>query len=232
MRIKLPGSKRLKVIILIICSIIAVSILVKEGINNRREKQIINERIEAQKQEDKEKAKEIQKKAEKQKENKQEELDSKAGKADALFYSRKYDDAIKLAEEVINEDEKNYKAYNVLGITKIFKYRNLDGMKDIDKSLDIKNDYGYAMFNKGLGYELLGYFDEAIKWYKKDLEIEEYSWSYYGIASIYGRRNDAASTVKYLKKAIELNPSAKETAKDEHDFDPVRNDKRFIELLQ
>ncbi len=45
-------------------------------------------------------------------------------------------------------------------------------MKNIDKSLDIKPDYGYARFNKALAYELYERFDEALKWYDKALDIE------------------------------------------------------------
>lgn len=231
MRIKLPGSRKIKSAALAVCAVIAVAVIVTAGINNKKEKQIMQTKIEQQQKEEKEAQEKIKKEIAEKK--KKQQFDQKAGQADALFYARKYDDAIKLAEEVIKEDPDNYIAYNVLGITKIFKSRTLDeGMKDLDKSLELKNDYGYAMFNKGLGYELLGHFDEAIEWYSKDLAIEKYVWSYYGIASIYGRRGDVENTVKYFKKAIEVDPKVKETAKDEHDFDPVRGDERFSSLLK
>lgn len=232
MRIKLPGNRKIKAIALAVCTIAAAAVIVTAGINNKKEKQILQTKIEEQHKEEKAAQEKIKKEDEAEK-KKQQEYDQKAGKADALFYARKYDDALKLAEEVISEDPDNYIAYNVLGITKIFKTRSLDeGMKDIDKALELKSDYGYAMFNKGLGYELLGHYDEAIEWYNKDLAIEKYVWSYYGIASIYGRRGDVENTVKYFKMAIEVNPVVKDTAKDEADFDPVRGDERFSSLLK
>ena len=89
----------------------------------------------------------------------------------------------------------------------------MEAMSDIDKSLSINPDYGYGRFNKALTYELYGKFDEALEWYNKALEIEDYVWTYYGIASIYGRRGDVYNAVEYLKKAIEINSAVKEEAK-------------------
>ena len=133
MRIKLPGSRKIKSAALAVCAVIAVAVIVTAGINNKKEKQIMQTKIEQQQKEEKEAQEKIKKEIAEKK--KKQQFDQKAGQADALFYARKYDDAIKLAEEVIKEDPDNYIAYNVLGITKIFKSRTLDeGMKDLDKS--------------------------------------------------------------------------------------------------
>ncbi|WP_415875492.1 tetratricopeptide repeat protein [Clostridium sp.] len=105
-------------------------------------------------------------------------------------------------------------------------------MKNIDKALNINPNYGYGRFNKALAYELYGHYDEALSWYDKALEVEKYVWSYYGKASIYGRRGDVANTVKYLKIAIDMQESVKEEAKKEKDFDNVRNSKEFMELVK
>ena len=67
----------------------------------------------------------------------------------------------------------------------------------------------------------------ALKWYNKALEVEEYVWTYYGISSIYGRRGDIDNTMKYLNKAIEMDASVKEVAKEEEDFDPVKDFEAF-----
>ncbi|SJT83751.1 Uncharacterised protein [Clostridioides difficile] len=68
-------------------------------------------------------------------------------------------------------------------------------------------------------------------WYNKNLEIENYIWTYYGIASIYGRRGDVQNTVKYLSKAIEIDEVVKKEARDEADFNPVRDSKEFKDLI-
>nr|WP_281418717.1 hypothetical protein [Clostridium frigoris] len=104
-------------------------------------------------------------------------------------------------------------------------------MQQIDNSLKLKPNYGYARFNKALAYELFGYYTKAITWYKKDLEVEKFEWSYYGIASIYGRKGDINNTVKYLKLGIAINPNIKNEAKNEKDFDNVKKYKQFKQLI-
>ncbi|MBD5588845.1 tetratricopeptide repeat protein [Clostridium botulinum] len=160
------------------------------------------------------------------------ELEEKCEKGKKLFFDKKYDEAIKVQNEVIKEDSNFYKAYNIKGIALCYSGNFEEGMKNIDKSLDIKPDYGYGRFNKALAYELYERFDEALKWYDKALDIEKYEWSYYGKASIYGRRGDVKNTVEYLKKAIEISPGVKEEAKNEEDFQPVKNSEEFKALIK
>ena len=107
-----------------------------------------------------------------------------------------------------------------------------EGMKNIDEALKLNPDFGYARFNKALAYELYGKYDEALYWYDKDLEIEKYVWSYYGKASIYGRRGDVSNTVKFLKMAVDISPDIKSIARDEKDFDPVKNSREFQEVIK
>ncbi|EPY2271962.1 tetratricopeptide repeat protein [Clostridium sporogenes] len=160
------------------------------------------------------------------------ELEEKCEKGKKLFFDKKYDEAIKVQDEVIKEDSNFYKAYNIKGIALCYSGNFEEGMKNIDKSLDINPDYGYARFNKALAYELYDRFDEALKCYDKALDIEKYEWSYYGKASIYGRRGDVKNTVECLKKAIEISPGVKEEAKHEEDFEPVKNSEEFKALIK
>lgn len=167
---------------------------------------------------------------EKDKENKElEEIYEKAYKA---FFDNKYTESINLANEVIKKDDKHYKSYNIKGIALAYNGSFEEGMKNIDKALEISPSYGYARFNKALTYELYDKYDEALKWYDKNLEVENYIWSYYGKASIYGRKGDVKNTVKYLKIAIEMDKVVKEEARTERDFDNVRQSKEFQELIK
>ncbi|MCR1934476.1 tetratricopeptide repeat protein [Clostridium tepidum] len=159
-------------------------------------------------------------------------LEDKCEEGKKLFFDKKYDEAIKIENEVIKEDINFYKAYNIKGIALCYSGNFEEGMKNIDKALDIKPDYGYARFNKALAYELYEKFDEALKWYDRSLDIEKYEWSYYGKASIYGRRGDVKNTVECLKKAIEISPGVKEEAKHEADFDPVKDSDEFKALIK
>ncbi|NFT06446.1 MULTISPECIES: hypothetical protein [Clostridium] len=231
--IKLPGSKKLKLKILIILLAITLLILVFEGINNRKKNDITNkENIKNAEFIDgnnvnlnKEIKKDENNKIENEKEYKL------CNEAYTLFFSGEYDKSIEKSNEIISEFPNNAKGYNIRGIAKSYNESFEAGMKDIDKALEIEPQYGYAVFNKALTYELYGKLDEALLWYNKNLEIENYIWTYYGIASIYGRRGDVQNTVKYLSKAIEIDEVVKKEARDEADFNPVRDSKEFKDLI-
>lgn len=251
-RIKLPGKENNKKIILIFLVIIAIGILSYESWTNTISKNIKNEN-KSQKDivkpmdteesyiknitntdtekvgEDNSKTNNTDEKIkisgkEKNYSAKENELYNDAYE---LFFSHKYANAISKADTIIREFPNNAMAYNIRGIAKAYNGDYHGGMKDIDISLSIDENYGYARFNKALTYELYENMDEALKWYNKALEVEDYVWSYYGIASIYGRRGDVANTMTYLNKAIQMDSAVKEEAKTERDFNPVNNSEEF-----
>lgn len=234
-RINLPGNKKVKMVILLVLILIAVGVLVSQRIENKKlikEQQEIKEQVEKEEKEKQEKIqREEEEKLAKQKEEEQ-KLEEKVQKAKDEFFSNNYQKAIDIATEVINENPQMYSAYNIRGITKAYNNDFEGGMKDIDKALEIKPDFGYARFNKALTYELYEKFEEALVWYDKALEVEQGAWTYYGIASIYGRRGDVDNTVLYLSKAIEVDSVVIEHAKTEHDFNPVRNSEKFNEIIK
>ncbi|WP_243108706.1 tetratricopeptide repeat protein [Clostridium rectalis] len=217
---KLPVKT--KVIIFICLSVIGIYSILRNEINNKNKYNLPNTSMKSVEEDKKDNI-------EDKKIKKLDDIYSKAYKA---FFDNKYNEAIKYAQESIKIDNNFYKGYNIKGIAMCFNGDFDEGMKNIDKSLSIKPDYGYARFNKALAYELYEKFDEALKWYDKNLEIENYIWSYYGKASIYGRRGDAVNAVKYLKTAINMDKTVKEEAKKEKDFDPIRQNKAFQELIK
>ncbi|MEY8764501.1 MULTISPECIES: tetratricopeptide repeat protein [Clostridium] len=166
------------------------------------------------------------------KNNRSDKLESEYKIAQNFFSNKEYSKTIDKANEIISQDDKYYKAYNIKGIALCYSSNYEEGMKNIDEALKLNPDFGYARFNKALAYELYGKYDEALYWYDKDLEIEKYVWSYYGKASIYGRREDVSNTVKFLKMAVDISPDIKSIARDEKDFDPVKNSREFQEVIK
>lgn len=153
-----------------------------------------------------------------------------------------YQKAISLEDQVIQEDPAYFEAYAVKGIALCYygyfdggnmKTKDFDeGMQNIDRALALKPDYTLALFNKSLAYELYANYDPALYWYDRTIAIDPKSvWSYYGKAAIYGRRGDVPDTVKYLKQAIDLNPEVKKYARQEEDFNNVKNSPEFQNLV-
>ncbi len=163
---------------------------------------------------------------------KQQALEAKWGNGYTSYNSRNYADCIAAMNYIISQDDKFYKAYTIKGIALCFSSRDKydEGMKNLDKALEIKSNYGYGIYNKALALELYGHYNDAIATYKKALSIEKFVWSYYGIASIYGRYGDVNNSVSYLKSAINssANPQGvKDCAKKEPDFNNVKNSQAF-----
>lgn len=250
-RIKLPGKEKNKKIILIVLVIAAIGILSHEAWTNTTSRNIKDEN-KAQKEMVKPMntgESYINNKSNTEEEtgddnskinNTDEKINVKGNEkkysarenelyddAYGLFFSHEYANAISKADALISEFPGNAMGYNIRGIAKAYNGDYDEGMKDIDTSLNIDKNHGYARFNKALTYELYENMDEALKWYNKALEVEDYVWSYYGIASIYGRRGDVANTMTYLNKAIQMDSGVKEVAKTEHDFDRVKSSKEF-----
>lgn len=229
---KLPGNLKTKKIILAVLVLISIVVVIQFAVENRKTDVKEDSTIEEQVTENK------------NSEDKVEIHDQTVSEEDSLykeaydtFFQGDYDGAVKKADEVISKYPESYKAYNIRGIAKAFAGNFQDGMDDIDRSLEIDSNYGYARYNKALNYELYGYYNEALIWYDKALDIEQYMWSYYGIASIYGRRGDVSNTVKYLEEAVKAEgaedgkSAIKEEAKTEGDFDPVRSNKEFQNFI-
>ena len=154
------------------------------------------------------------------------------------FFSGNYTSAINKANAIIKKYPQSYRGYNILGIAEAYNGNFQDGVNNINKSLSIKPDYGYGLFNKALSYELFGYYDQALAFYDQALKVEQYLWSYYGKASIYGRRGDIQNVSVNLNLAFSLakddeeKSQVKKEAKNEADFDPVKNTKEFQNLVK
>ncbi|AJA49688.1 TPR repeat-containing protein [Clostridium pasteurianum DSM 525 = ATCC 6013] len=222
---------KIKLIVLIVFCIIGIGILVYNGKINYKNKYIVNKNINSVREESKNK----EDKNKKQLDAKRKELDDLCEQGYNDFEAKKYAEAIEKENQVLTQDPDNYRAYTIKGIaicySKLTSENYKEGIKEIDKALEIKSDYGYALFNKALAFELYGYYDEALIWYDKDLAVENRVWSYYGKASIYGRRGDVTNTVKNLKIAIDMQNNIKDVAKEETDFDNVRDSYEFKQLV-
>lgn len=147
------------------------------------------------------------------------------------YNSYNYTNCIKIQDQVIAQDSNFYKAYTYKGIAQCFLGNYDEGLANLNKALQINSNYDMGRYNKALGLELKGQYDDAINEYTQALQLKQYVWSYYGIASIYGRRGDINNVVKYLTTAINMDSAVKQCAKDEKDFNNVRKYDAFQKLI-
>lgn len=149
-----------------------------------------------------------------------------------LYYQRQFPESLVLFNQALAIDAQCYEALNAKGATLAFQGHYDQGLTLIQQALDLNPLFVYGHFNQGLANELASRWDPAIAAYQQALQLDNRdTWSYYGIASIYGRLGKIDKVLEYLRPAIALNPDVKEVAREERDFAPVRNDPRFQTLV-
>jgi tetratricopeptide (TPR) repeat protein len=87
------------------------------------------------------------------------------------------------------------------------------------------SEKGHAKFNRGK-------HDQAVQDYNRAIELNpNQAVSYYNRARVYSRQERHEQALQDLRKAIQINPDFKNTAKTDHDFDRMRKEPKFINLI-
>jgi tetratricopeptide (TPR) repeat protein len=88
-------------------------------------------------------------------------------------------------------------------------------------------------FFLGISYKQTKEYDEAIKYFKRQLEnAPEEPSPYYNIACVYAEQGKTREAIASLKKAVEAHPEFQEQARNDGDFDKIRNTKEFMALIK
>uniref|UniRef100_UPI001EF9FC05 TPR end-of-group domain-containing protein n=1 Tax=Crocosphaera watsonii TaxID=263511 RepID=UPI001EF9FC05 len=108
-----------------------------------------------------------------------------------------------------------------------------DAIASYDNALEFKPDDHQAWYNRGVALGNIGRFDDAIASYDKALEIKPDDPSvYYNKACAYALQNKIQLAIENLQQAINLDVKYKDMAKTNTDFDSIRDNEQFQELLQ
>lgn len=152
-----------------------------------------------------------------------------------------YDKAIAAYNKALVVDQNNYKALSGKGIALAMRGNSTGSTKDvadgiglIKGALKIAPDYVPTFYDLALAYKIGHHYDESIQWFKKVIDKEpDNTWSYYGIATIYGDKGQAKDAVLYLRKAITLDSkNVKDAARTQSHFDSIRDDPEFKALVE
>lgn len=156
------------------------------------------------------------------------------------FYQQfQYDQAISLYDQALAKDQKNYKALSGKGIALAMRGNGANpkevrqGISLIRQALELKPDYVPSFYDLALALKIDKQYDESITWFQKVIDSEpDNTWSYYGIATIYGDQGNAEKAVLYLKKAAAIDKeNVKEAARSQSHFDRIRNTRAFQDFM-
>ena len=164
-----------------------------------------------------------------------------AQKGQQAYEAFQYDAAIAYYDRALAEDDRNDEALAGKGIALAMRGNETGSQQDKDEaltlikeSLALNADNTAAFYDLALAYKINGQYEEAERWFKMVIEKEpDKTWSYYGIATIYGDLGKADAAVFYLEKAITYGGDAvKDAARSQHHFDAVRSNAAFRELIR
>lgn len=105
--------------------------------------------------------------------------------------------------------------------------------KAFEKSIFINTNFLDARNNLGNVYIKSGKTDKALFEFEKIVKINpNYPTAYYNIACVYSLKKDKYKALKFLEQSIKMDKSLKEVAKNDSDFDNIKNESKFKELIK
>ena len=107
--------------------------------------------------------------------------------------------------------------------------RICDREEAVQKKQSVSTDQLYAL---GVLEHNKSNYDEAISYFLQSLgQHPDADYIYYSLAASMALKGDAAGSLQYLRKAIELNEDSRVYAKNDPDFSALQGDSRFADLV-
>jgi len=145
----------------------------------------------------------------------------------------RYEEAISSYDKAVEFKPDLHEAWNNRGysLRKLGRYE--EAISSYDKAVEFKPDYHDAWNNRGYSLGNLGRYEEAISSYDKAVEFKpDYHEAWNNKACSYALQGNIEQAIESLKTAINLHPKVREWAKTDSDFDAIREDERFQELIK
>jgi len=104
--------------------------------------------------------------------------------------------------------------------------------KSFERAILLNTNFLDARNNLGNVYIKTGKIDKALLEFEKIIKLNpNYSTAYYNIACVYSLKKDKYRALKFLEQSIKMDKSLKEVARNDSDFDNIRNEIRFKKLI-
>jgi len=153
-------------------------------------------------------------------------------KGRALFNLGNHEQAVDCFGKVIDAQPDNLNVLKLRAISLGRLGNPNKAIEDLDRILKIDSKQIEALILKGLALEEIGQYKEASQCCDRILEIEpNHPTALYNKACFESKSKNVEDAIDYLRKAIETDNRFIELAKKEEDFDNIRKDKRFIQLI-
>ena len=156
------------------------------------------------------------------------------GKGFSLVEIGRYEEAIASYDKALeikpDKDEAWYNRGSALD--ELERYE--EAIASYDKALEIKPDNSWTRHQIGWAYLIAKQYEKSIETFQQCLDLNgDDPEGHYGLACVYSQKNQIEPALEWLAKVFKLDPDnyRERTAKDS-DFDPIRSDPRFQDLIQ
>jgi hypothetical protein len=140
--------------------------------------------------------------------------------------------ALTLLQQAVKLDPELKEGYNSLGNLFYQQHKYNQARSMYEKALAIDPTYVKARNNLGSTYLQLAMNERAREEFHKAIEADRtYGLAYYNLACAYARTGDRATAVRYLQKAISIEPQARTWARNDDDFARIRTAPKLQQLL-
>ena len=97
----------------------------------------------------------------------------------------------------------------------------------------LKETVKFVLNLLGAAYFVKGEIDDASRMFQRAIEVDpNFATSYYNMGCIYATQKDKGRALEYLNKAISLDQKYREKARTDKDFDNLRGEKEFAEIVK
>ena len=151
-----------------------------------------------------------------------------------LYQSQhKHEASIEILQKVLELDPSFSSAYEDLAISYVLTGRNTEGIRAIDKALELSKRSGLILGSAGFVYATAGKRTEALA-VIKELEIKYSRKEAAGmdLAAVYVALGDKDKVFEWLDKDFQTHNGLLQFSRWEVQFEPIRNDPRYVELLK
>ena len=151
--------------------------------------------------------------------------------ANTLTQAENFEEAVNVYKRILDIDPNHVPSMLALGALSYSQNKNDEAEKYISKAVNSgamkRNDYSE------LGFRLLvaNKNKEAAIYYEKAIAMEPRNFDYYNLACAYAKQNDRDNALKALGSSIKGGYGTKQQIDSDTDFDLIRSDERFRQLV-
>ena len=128
-------------------------------------------------------------------------------KGNALFYERKYDEAIEQYQKALYVDPEFVEAFYNWGNALFEQKKYEEAIEQYRKALEVNPDYSDAYFNWGNVLSEQKKYEEAIEQYRKAVKVNpDYSDAYYNWGNALSKQKKFEEAIEQYRKAVQVNP--------------------------